>query len=87
MKSYRSVQFKKCKLCNKVWQIETQSDRIKKFCSRGCYYKYIRGIKNPMWKLKIRKECLNCNISFEVWPSHSFRRFCSKRCSNQYRGN
>ncbi len=85
MKSYKLNKFKMCKVCGKVWRVESQNDNIKEICSRSCYYESLKGTKNPMWKQKIIKNCLNCEKTFSVWPSHSFRQFCSKSCSNKYR--
>lgn len=34
--------------------------------------------------LKLDKQC-PCNIVFQVFPSESERKYCSKRCSNQYK--
>jgi hypothetical protein len=85
MKIFRDVKYKKCKYCGNIWQVNSQNDKKKKFCSRQCYYKFIKGKKNPQWKLKETKECEYCHKTFSVWPSHSFRRFCSKACANKNR--
>ena len=36
--------------------------------------------------MKVTKSCLNCGIDYDVWPSHTHRRFmCSRSCANKIR--
>lgn len=36
--------------------------------------------------MKVTKSCLNCGVDYDVWPSHTHRRFmCSRSCANKIR--
>lgn len=40
------------------------------------------GSKNPNWKPKIQKICLECNSNFESYPC-SKQKYCSQKCSRK----
>lgn len=41
------------------------------------------GEKNPLWKPKVKKECIICGKIYEVKPSHTEGSlYCSKKCKN-----
>lgn len=42
--------YKKCLICNQEFQVWPNPQSIqRKYCSRGCYVKSIKGIKRPSW--------------------------------------
>jgi hypothetical protein len=42
-----------------------------------------KGSKNPNWKPKVKLMCPICNEIFEVWPSQSNRKYCSRTCQSK----
>ena len=58
----------------------------RKFCSRDCYYGWIKKHpeKHYKWKGPISVECKVCKKIFEVIKT-SNRQFCSPECSNEAR--
>jgi len=52
----------KCKLCGKkAYRYPSQIDKYNKFCSRECWYKFMRGSNNPFWKKKHLEETIENN--------------------------
>lgn len=72
----------KCKKCKKTCYRQNYKKDYHKFCSRGCFFSYIR-IK-PIKK----KKCLNCGafIKIEERRKYNYKKlkFCNQKCSASY---
>jgi len=75
---------KVCLICSTEFEVISSRKDIAKYCSQKCVGIYqsenYSGENNSNWKEKIKKVCLICSTEFEVIPSHSYRKFCSKKC-------
>jgi endogenous inhibitor of DNA gyrase (YacG/DUF329 family) len=77
----------KCLQCGKEFKVRKQKfERGRgKYCSKNCYNLSLKG-KIPWNKsIKITKLCLQCNKKFEVRLCEENRKFCSKKCANNFR--
>jgi hypothetical protein len=76
-----------CLQCDKDFKIRKQQyDRGRgKYCSKECFIKSLKK-RNPWNKsIKIIKICLQCNKNFEVRACEEYRKFCSKKCADNFR--
>lgn len=83
-------------ICKKKFEIYEStlksSNSSGKFCSKNCYYIYLKtltGNKNKNYK-RINKKCVNCGKDMHVIPSKDKdykNNFCSKECKYQYHHN
>jgi len=70
----------KCLNCGKEFKVKPSLAKVRKFCSKECYAKWLGGRKTLT--------CLNCGKEFEVWSSLSERiKFCSRECYEKYFGH
>jgi hypothetical protein len=67
-----------CKVCHKEFNTK---DKRTKFCSRGCFYSYRKGL--PLYKKGVIKICKTCGEEFYIPQSRKDKaNFCSNKCYN-----
>lgn len=67
----------------KPWQ--AKNTKVKKFCNQACYAEYHSSGNHKYGRITTwtEKNCLTCNIHFEVPPSRSdTAKYCSRKCHN-----
>lgn len=77
-----------CSHCNQMFFLQvTNKANAGKFCSRKCYWSYLKG-KPSALKTGIIKKCCVCNKDFYAIPYHLKKgqgKFCSQKCYGIYR--
>lgn len=67
---------KKCKVCKKGFY--PHDNRIGRFCSRGCYYDFIRS------KQRADVSCATCKKKFSTRKRNQKNFFCSRECYRKF---
>ena len=78
-----------CEVCGKEFEVSEAvlKQRIVKFCSRECYYIYLRAGNSHLKKERIKRICKECGREFEVKASRlktGRGRFCSRKCKYEW---
>ena len=77
---------KNCKFCNKIFQVQSKR-RYTLYCSSDCAKEADKNQKKIKAKEKLKtvyRNCIMCNIEFEVGKYTPNKKLCSKLCASRY---
>ena len=74
-----------CKCCGKEFEVRSRYYESQKFCSRKCYWTFIKGKKGNRTRTGEIKKCPICSREFYQPKCHEKVKTCSKQCGYRLR--